>query len=231
MRELQLPVSLAFSGAAEDYDALRRKLVPCFDSLYGAALELIAHWAPVMPMRILDLGAGTGLFSAMLLRNFPASSIRLVDASNGMLREARRRFAMDSNVEFVQADMTRGELGGPWDLVISALAIHHLADEEKINLFKEIRRSLRPGGLFVNCEQVAGPSDDLDRLYEQQWLDQVRALCASDADIAKAQQRMAYDRCSSMGDQLEWMNEAGLVDVDCIFKAWRFAVLAGKAPI
>jgi tRNA (cmo5U34)-methyltransferase len=59
----------------------------------------------------------------------------------------------------------------------------------------------------------------------------VRALGAGEADIAKAQQRMTYDRCSPVGDQLEWMNEAGLVDVDCIFKEWRFAVLAGKSPV
>ena len=39
---------------------------------------------------------------------------------------------------------------------------------------------------------------------------------------------MLHDRCATVEDQLDWMREAGLRQVDCTFKAWRFAVLTGR---
>jgi hypothetical protein len=60
-------VGRLFSLGAQGYDAVRRNLVPCFDGFYGSALDAIADWAGARvsaPLAVLDLGAGTRLFSA-----------------------------------------------------------------------------------------------------------------------------------------------------------------------
>ena len=49
-------------------------------------------------------------------------------------------------------------------------------------------------------------------------------------EIARAAERMSHDQCASVKSQLLWMREAGLTEVDCSFKEWRFAVLSGRAP-
>ena len=221
----------AFSRDAAGYDATRRGLVPCFDAFYGAALDLIAQWRgpAAQPLQILDLGAGTGLFAAQLLARYPDARLHLLDGAQGMLDEARARFAAYPSVSFVLADMASAELGGPWDLVISALAIHHLDDAAKQALFARIRAALRPGGLFVNAEQVLGPTREAETRYARVWLEQVRAGGVPETEIAKAQERMRHDRCATVEDQLRWLREAGFNDVDCSFKAWRFAVLSGTA--
>jgi SAM-dependent methyltransferase len=154
------PSSPAFNRHAASYDATRRGLIPCFDALYGAAFEMIADWrgGGAGPLRALDLGAGTGLFSAMLLERYPGSAIRLLDASEAMLEQARERFAGHPAISFALGDMATADISGPWDLVISALAIHHLEDNAKQALFRRIHAGLRPGGLFVNAEQVLGPT-------------------------------------------------------------------------
>jgi tRNA (cmo5U34)-methyltransferase len=225
------PSAPAFNRHAASYDATRRGLIPCFDAFYGAALDLIADWRrhETAPLRVLDLGAGTGLFSAMLLEHHPDAHIQQLDASEAMLDQARRRFAGHPAVSFALGDMTTADICGPWDLVISALAIHHLDDEAKQALFRRIRTALRPGGLFVNAEQVLGPTPEAERRYAEIWLEQVRAGGVPEAEIAKAQERMLHDRCAPVEDQLAWMREAGFTDVDCSFKAWRFAVLGGRA--
>jgi len=146
-----------------------------------------------------------------------------------MLKQARQRFAGRSAVSFSLGDMATADISGPWDLVISALAIHHLDDDAKQALFRRIRAALRPGGLFVNAEQVLGPTPQAEQRYAAIWLEQVRAADVPEAEIAKAQERMLHDRCASAEDQLAWMRAAGLGDVDCSFKAWRFAVLSGRA--
>ena len=97
------------------------------------------------------------------------------------------------------------------------------------DLFRRIRAALAPNGLFVNAEQVLAPTKAMERLYEKQWQQGARNLGASVADIEAAKQRMLHDRCATVEDQLDWMREAGLSQVDCTFKAWRFAVLTGRS--
>ncbi len=229
MGEAPGSVARSFGAAAAGYDAARRMLVPCFDGFYGNALEVIADWGPPEGARVLDLGAGTGLFAAMVLDRFPSARLRLVDVSPDMLAQARRRFAGaadPSRVAFDVLDMGEGDLGGPWDLVVSALAIHHLEARAKRALFARVHAALASGGLFVNAEQVLGPGGAAEARYRRLWEAQARAAGAADDDIGRAQERMRHDRCDTVEDQLRWLREAGFGEADCTFKAWRFAVLA-----
>jgi trans-aconitate methyltransferase len=229
MADLNVSSAPAFNRDAAGYDAIRRGLIPCFDMFYGTALDLIDDWQPPQTLRVLDLGAGTGLFSAMVLARHPHAQIHLVDASDKMLDQARQRFADNPAITYGIADMASADLAGPWDLIISALAIHHLADDDKRSLFARIRTALRPGGLFINAEQVIAHDPLTQDRYARIWLSQIKSLGVPDAEIAKAHTRMSHDRCASVEDQLLWMRAAGLSQVDCTFKAWRFAVLSGRA--
>lgn len=225
---ISVPSASAFTQYAQDYDAMRRRLIPCFDEFYGAGLRLIEAWKTHDTFRVLDLGAGTGLFSAMVLERFPHAHIHLIDASPGMLDQAKERFRGQPSVAFSVADMASADLGGPWDLIISALAIHHLEDAAKQALFARIVAALRPGGLFVNAEQVLGPEAQAEGRYVRFWHEDIRALGVPEAEIARAAERMEFDRCVPVETQLAWMRAAGFSDVDCSFKSWRFAVLSGR---
>jgi tRNA (cmo5U34)-methyltransferase len=224
-----------FSIAAERYDAVRRNLVPCFDAFYSSALDVIGDWAhgrALEPLDVLDLGAGTGLFSAMVMARLPQARLHLIDVSDAMLAEARRRFAgvAPSNVSFEVRDYSESSLGGPWDLVISALSIHHLEDGAKRSLFKRVFEALRPGGLFVNAEQVLGPTPAAEARYRRLWDEQALSSGVDRHEYERAVERMVHDRCAPLDDQLEWMRAAGFAEVDCAFKQWRFAVYFGVHP-
>src|SRR5689334_8460119 len=112
----------------------------------------------------------------MVLARHADAQFHLIDASDGMLDVARERFSRNPAVSFAVEDMETAALGGPWDLVISALAIHHLDDEAKRDLFRRIRAALADGGLFVNAEQVLGPGPDAETRYARIWLDQIKQL-------------------------------------------------------
>ena len=219
-----------FTAHARDYDALRRRLVPCFDAFYGAALDRIADWGMPAQARVLDLGAGTGLLAAMLKERWPAASVHLLDVSAGMLAEARARLGSVPGTSFAVADYATARLGAGWDLVVSALSIHHLEDAAKRALFARIREALRPGGLFVNAEQVLGPTPAAEAAYAIRWRAEAQALGATPDEVAAAEERMRFDRCAPLEDQLAWLRGAGFAEVDCVFKAWRFAVYAGERP-
>ena len=218
------PASQAFSAHAEQYTALRRRLVPGFDAFYTSAVQVLRDVRGDAVARVLDLGAGTGLLSGEIAAAYPDARFDLLDASEPMLAEARQRLG-DALGSVHVADMAQDLPSGPYDAVVSALAIHHLSDDDKQVLMHRAHERLVPGGVFVNAEQVIGPTDRLTELYQRRWEMQCRALGATDEELAETHERMRHDRCRDVETQLGWLRAAGFTDADCAYRSGRFAVL------
>ena len=216
--------SQTFGKYAMVYDDDRRPLIPGYDAFYGAGLRLIAdEMADVMqerPLRVLDLGAGTGLFGAMALESLNIGALTLVDASPEMLAEAEKRFAGDPRVRTIAGDLTEVDLGSDWDVILSALAIHHLSHDAKRGLYARIHRALRPAGRFVNAEQVLAPSPEQELRYRKFWQEDVRRNGVDDAGVAASLDRQRHDIAAPTSEQLQWLREAGFGEVDCLYKNW-----------
>lgn len=219
----------SFNSAAARYDGVRRMLIPCFDDFYGSAAALLGE-AGDRPLRVLDLGAGTGLLAAALRDRMPAARITLLDVAEDMLSVARQRFDGDDGVTFHVADYGTDDLGGPYDAVVSALSIHHLEHPAKQALFRRVFAALAPGGRFVNADQAQGPTPALAARYDAVWVEQVHARGVSEADFAAARRRQSFDRMAPLTDQLRWLGEAGFAEVDCVYKNWSFVVYTGVRP-
>jgi tRNA (cmo5U34)-methyltransferase len=220
-------IRTAFDRDAVDYDAGRRRLIPCFTDFYALAVALL----PPGRLRVLDLGAGTGLLSEGVLQTRPGSRMTLMDVAPAMLEIARQRLAgREGEVDIQVADYITVDLGEGYDAVVSALSIHHLEDPEKRRLFGRIFAALKPGGIFVNADQIAGPTTSLRALYHQRWLDAVRHAGTSEQELALAFDRMKHDRFATLDDQTAWLKEAGFIDVDCFYRQFSFAVFGGWKP-
>jgi tRNA (cmo5U34)-methyltransferase len=221
-----IPSAEAFSVHAGEYTAQRRRLIPVYDAFYGAVLDVLRLAGDGGMRRVLDLGAGTGLLSAEIVRAFPAVSIDLLDGSEPMLAEARERLGAAMGAAHV-ADMAGPLPAGPFDAVVSAMAIHHLEHADKRALMARAFDLLRPGGVFVNAEQVSAAAPEMTEIYQARWEEECRALGATGGELADTRERMRHDRCTDVETQLRWLREAGFAPVDCVYKHWRFAVMAG----
>jgi tRNA (cmo5U34)-methyltransferase len=216
-----------FDAHAKDYEALRRRLVPSFDLLYSTAVKALGL-AGCELRRVLDLGAGTGLLARAVAAAYPSSELVLFDGAAAMLEQARG--SLGERVSCVLGDLN-GELpAGPWDAVVSAMAIHHLEHPAKRRLFERIHAALSPGGVFVNVEQVSGPSAMLDAAYMRWHERRAAELGASRSEWDGALERMRVDYNASVEQQLQWLAAAGFADVDCLFKDHRLAVLFARRP-
>jgi tRNA (cmo5U34)-methyltransferase len=185
------------------------------------------HEAP----NILDLGAGTGLYSALVRRKFPKARFTLVDLSQNMMATARERFGAASQVQYIVADYTSYKFAERFDIVISSLSIHHLPHPHKRKLFRTIYGLLEDGGSFINADQAAGNTPSSDAYYRKQWEASIQQSGLSAEAIASAKLRRTLDINATINDQIRWLEKAGFADVDCMYKYLDFAVFFGRKEL
>jgi tRNA (cmo5U34)-methyltransferase len=177
--------------------------IPQYDQLQES---IAAATAAVAATAILDLGTGTGETLARVLPLHPAARVIGVDESKGMLGVARDELA-DYDVTLLVADLLDTLPSGPFDLVVSALAVHHLDGPGKATLFARVADVLRPGGRFVLGDVVL-PAD----------------TAAVVIPLTEG-----WDRPSTAAEQVGWMEDAGLA-VAVLWEEDDLAVFSADRP-
>lgn len=215
-----------FNKIAQEYDRQRPLFIPCFYDFYGVAVENLIFETDTPT--IIDLGAGTGLFSEFILQKYPKANIILVDLSEKMLSVAETRFANKQNIQFCVADIVSFKYHYPVDAVVSSLAIHHLEDEDKQTLYKNIYKILKQNGLFIHAEQVEGATPYMRQLNHNKWVDKVESSGLSRSEIDAGYERVKLDKRVPLEVQLQWLRESGFKEVDCLYKYYDFTVMYCK---
>lgn len=218
-----------FDAVSGKYDEQRRKFIPCFDDFYGVSVSIAS--VDTENPDILDLGAGTGLLSAFLMEKYPEATFTLVDMSEKMLEIAKNRFRGNSKVKYIEADYSKYDFEEKYDMVVSALSIHHLEDEDKKELYKRSYSILKESGIFINADLVHGETAFIENLNKTIWRQYVENSGLTEEEIAAGYERSKLDKDIEMNQQLNWLKEAGFRDVSCIYKYYQFAVMFGRKTV
>ena len=218
----------AFDKAAKEYDQYRRKLIPCFDEFYGTAVDVVPFPAKA-EINVLDLGAGTGLLSERVAKRFPNANLTLMDLSEPMLEEAKKRLSkLDIPQKYIIGDYSqREQIKDQYDLILSALSIHHLEEADKERLFQNLYLHLNPKGLFINADQVLGENEEIDQSYKTNWVKRVTENGITAKELLVAQERMKEDKLSTLSTQLTFLKNCGFSQVNCWYKNYSFVVYSG----
>ena len=220
-----------------EFLAQRTSVLPLLDvqeDLIRTVFE--RHGRPVG--RFLDIGSGDGAMSELLLGAMPGSEALLVDFSAPMLAHAQERLGrFAGRWSVVTADL-REPLWheqlppGPYDAAISSYAIHHLVSDRKRGLYAELFELLAPGAMFVNLDVVTvqGPLAGLfDDTMAANAVHAEHERGGTRPDDEVAQELLAddgEDRPDSAPEQLQWLRDAGFIDVELHFK-WAEGVVFG----
>jgi tRNA (cmo5U34)-methyltransferase len=191
-------VAEQFHFDPETYLDVIRHEVPAYERLQ----DQVAEAASGLEVRsALDLGAGTGITARRIVERYPGAQLVGIDESHTMLEHARRAVpGADLRVARLEDPLP----GGPFELVFSALAVHHLDGSGKADLFRRVATVLSPGGRFVVGDVVVpeNPADAVTPIDDE------------------------YDKPSSVAEQLEWLAAASF-EASLAWSERDLAVLVG----
>jgi len=171
-----------FQFDPDSYLAMMREDMPRYEELQDV---VAAATAGLLARRILELGTGTGETARRVLAAHPGATLIGIDESEPMLAAARAKLDADLRVQRLQDPLP----SGPFDLVVSALAIHHLDRNEKQDLFQRVHAELGTGGRFVLADLV---------VPEQ-------------AEDVVTPATPGFDKPDRLADLVAWLREVGFV--------------------
>jgi len=224
---------------------------------YHAAIPLAREQIEVMltllatrsePVKsFLDLGCGSGILGAAILEKYPNSRGVLADFAEKMLQEARSQLdEFAHQLQFVNLDYANPawvemmDPFQPFDAVVSRFSIHHQPDERKKNIYKDTFGLLAPGGWFINIEQIlpsASLAGDLlnTHIIEGRYAIEVQNGGSKTkqeiADTFLNRPDLETNLVAPVETQCEWLREIGYEQVDCYFRIYDLAVIAGRKAV
>ena len=213
-----------FNSIAKDYDSQRKCFIPCFDDYYTRSISLLKSYNDKFNT-ILDLGAGTGLLTMEIYKLYNKAHFTLIDVSNDMLEVARKRFEGLNNFDFIAGNYTENIPADTYDLICSALSIHHLENNDKVKLYTNIYANLEKSGCFINLDQFRAKSGKIDTLYNEWWCDYVGNSGITAEEKTAWLERRKLDRENSIEETVDILRAVGFNDVECIYSFMKFGVI------
>ena len=190
---------------------------------------------------VLELGCGTGLFTEKLLSAQHFQEIYATDGADAMLSKAQQRLGtMSAQLRFRHLDFTTNWSshfeGIGIDAIASTMALHHAADKQK--LFQQIFAVLKPHGVFVLADHMAGTT-----AYTEYLIGRERALTRLGQEakekrsrvlevirIDEERQKEEGNRCETVARYQQYLTSSGFEDVDCLWRDFWLAVFVARKP-
>lgn len=208
-----------FNERAEGYEEHMRQILP-FDEFYGAIATLIP--TTESELAILDLGCGTGLELAPILAKAPRARITGIDLATAMIARLREHYrAFLEQLHIIQGSYL--EYAFPesyFDYIVAVQTLHHLLPGTKVELYRKIRRSLKPGGRYIEGDFVTTPE------LETEYLMKYRAKLAVLGPTAEGEYHI--DSPFTVTTQESLLAQAGFEGCELVYQSDNCAVLAAR---
>lgn len=226
---MKLTAKEFFTDIVSEYDEIIRKLV----SPYPEILWSMFYYLPkeFQPKKVLELGCGSGNLTKAIRNQWSDCSITAVDLSSAMLEKTKEKVG-EKHLELLEQDFGKLEVeANSFDIVMSSLSIHHLEDEEKIKLIKNVYKWIKPGGFFVFIDGIRADSNRLYEANNEHWINLAKQHGLTNEEMnEQIEHHKAHDKYPVLLDLASWLKDAGFVEVDILWRYCIWAVLQGKKP-
>ena len=201
--------------------------LPEFRQMFALVPELLKSRLKAGSL-ILDVGAGTGNLTRTVLEAIPGVKCVLMDFSANMLSAVPLVLkGFEGCFETQVADFIDADYGAAlYDAIISSFAIHHCRGEAEYGaLYQKLAKALKPDGIFVCCDVVAGADEALSQLNEKGWRDFLRTQGLEVAEVERILSNYhVEDSPLDLPSHLQLLKKAGFTTMDVVWKRNNFAV-------
>lgn len=220
-----------FEDEAGDFDRIILTLIPHYATMLRTLVAAIP-FEKSLPLRVIDLGCGTGTVAATVLKVFPNAQVTCLDAADNMIAMAREKLAHYPQTNYIVADFYTYKFDAGYDIAVSSLALHHLkTDKDKQSFYRRIYEGLEPGGVFYNADVVTASNEFLQTVYVEEWRRFMAQNISKDEIEGKWMPKSREeDHPAKLTDHLKWMSEIGFLELDVLWKCFGFAVYGGIRP-
>src|SRR5579883_3482014 len=210
----------------------------------GRRQEPLRYAAALLPFEegdeftIVDLAAGTGMAARAIMDAYPNCKAVLADFSGAMMSEGAKVLEpYEGRYRYVEFDLRQSVwpegIPVPMDAAITSQAIHHLPDERKASLFREVFERLKPGGWYVNYEPFKAPDPAVEYTW-QRVNDRFDPSLAYKRTHRSPQEHAQHENhvrhMDDLETQLAMFKAAGFEAVDVYWKQLDYAVYGGRKP-
>lgn len=217
-----------------------RQFFPFAEEQLDIIKRIIGKFNPSIG-NFLDLGCGDGFLGYFIYRLYPESHGVFLDISKEMIDKAKLKDSGNKS-EFIVCDYSDPDWNntiksvGKFDLIISGYSIHHVENETKRRIFKDLFALLNPGGIFLNLEHVSSPTEKIEDLFNDLFLSGMadyqkhigdEKTAAEIKEIYHDPNHKKLNILESVENQCEWLRETGFSEVDCFMKVFELALFGG----
>jgi SAM-dependent methyltransferase len=211
-----------------------------FDMMISA-IEALCGTSP----HVADLGSGPGSLSRRILDRLPEARVTAIDMDPVLLTMGRNALGdMGGRLHWLDADLRsrwNADAAGPVDAAVSTTALHWLQPNALFALYRHLGTVLRPGGVFVNGDQMDFPASEArlsaaarairerrdppvtstGETWEEWWaaVEQEPGLAAQVAERnLRHHEHPDHDHPIELAGHVEALHQAGFAEVDTIWQ-------------
>ena len=197
-----------FNQRSPDYDRIHAGAI-------GGGIEsknILASFIPQNTKTLLDIGIGTGLELTEIFKRFPDIEVTGLDIAEKMLELCQRRCEGKKLNLIRKSYLDFDFCENSYDAVMSVMTLHHYNHEIKTELYKKIRHSIKPGGVYIESDYVITKRGEQGQALEDFYFSELQRM--------RKEQKLDntleyhYDTPCTVENQLRMLENAGFTKIE-----------------
>lgn len=209
----------------EDFDARISSVLPYYSSFHQETINFVKS-LPFSPGIWLDTGCGTGSLINRAIREFPDTKFLLLDPSEGMLSQARKKlsFLPADRLEFLEASATQEfsqKMEEQPDVITAIQCHHYLSREDRAKATSVCYSLLKEGGVYVTFENIRPLTEEGITLGKRYWHDFQLAHGRTEEEIEEHLKRFDTEYFPiTVEEHLKLLRETGFKTVELFWYSY-----------